>query len=74
MPDYAASSVALALEELALLRHNFGSWSGPDRGLFGPGAGSRWRNDAVIPIVALHPERAIRRSVSLRRALRYAGS
>jgi len=28
MPDYAASSVALALEELALLRHNFGSWSG----------------------------------------------
>ena len=41
MPDYAASSVALALEELALLRHNFGSRSRPDRGLFGPGAGSR---------------------------------
>jgi hypothetical protein len=37
-------------------------------------AGSRWRNDTVILIVALYPERAFRLSVSLHQALHHAGS
>ena len=74
MPDYAASSVTLALKEPALMRHNLGVFSGPDSGLFGRRASSRWRNDPVIPIVTLHPERAFRLSVSLRQAVHHAGS
>ena len=55
------------------MRHNFGVCSGPDNGLFGRRAGSRWPNDRVIPIIALHPERAFRRSVSPRQAVHHAG-
>jgi hypothetical protein len=62
IPDYAASSVTLALKEPSLMRHNFAVCSGPDNGLFGRRAGSRWPNERVIPIIALHPERAFRRS------------
>jgi hypothetical protein len=38
----------------------------PDNDLFRRRAGSRWPNDRVIPIVALHPERAFWLSVSVR--------
>ncbi|SRR5258706_16335116 len=68
MPDYAASRVTLARKEPALMRHNLGVCSGPHDGLFGRGAGSRWPNDPVIPIIALHPGRAFRLSFSLRQA------
>ena len=55
------------------MRHNFQVCSGPDNGLFGRRTGSRCPNDLVIPIVALHPERAFRLSVSVRQALHHAG-